>query len=427
MADIPDKQKINLLRPSFDNIIYSGIATDAMFAFIGGPLLIAYALMFGAGNITVSLLGNLEFIGVIVYILSAYLLDKGYSVKKTSVISAAVSRLFYLFLALLAFFPKNNFSLTILVLSILTATIFGSLCGGAFYPWMKGLIPQKLMGSLFGKRYRWMTTANLICYIFALVLLKLFERYAPDTIIIAYSILFFLAFFVGEYATYALTKIQDITIEKNNTAPFYKKILSSFKNKFFVILCSFLGIVNFVICFVSPFLTVFLLKQIGLEISTVIFLTLISQLAYIFSSSYWIKQINRDGCLSLLKKGTLLYILFIMLLYTCAYLNKNVVLYVLIIAHLILGSARFAVKLSTNNLPLEVIPKKDAPVYFSVINLFKGASALLAGTTAGICLTFFEQLFNNSYYAWFMFWMIGILLCSITFFFYSFIKERKIC
>ena len=81
MADIPDKQKINLLRPSFDNIIYSGIATDAMFAFIGGPLLIAYALMFGAGNITVSLLGNLEFIGVIVYIFSAYLLDKGYSVK----------------------------------------------------------------------------------------------------------------------------------------------------------------------------------------------------------------------------------------------------------------------------------------------------------------------------------------------------------
>ena len=46
-----------LLRKSLNNIFYGDIATSTMDTLATGPFLIAYALMFGAGNIAIGFLG----------------------------------------------------------------------------------------------------------------------------------------------------------------------------------------------------------------------------------------------------------------------------------------------------------------------------------------------------------------------------------
>lgn len=57
------------LRKSLNNVFYGGVATSAMDTLATGPFLIAYALLFGAGNLAIGFLGSIGFVGNLMHLL----------------------------------------------------------------------------------------------------------------------------------------------------------------------------------------------------------------------------------------------------------------------------------------------------------------------------------------------------------------------
>jgi len=414
------------LRRSLNNVVYNGVAVESLNTLACGPILTAYIMMFGGGPVAVGFLGSIEFFGWLSHLFSSYLINKGEKVKLISLRYSACSRIFYLMAALLAFVHTSHWALYALIFCFSANYLIGGVSGGAFYPWMKSLIPQKLMGRFFAERCRWMMVANMLCYGFSAAVIYLCERYLPDHIIYAYAALLAIAFFLGAYSVYTLFYVKNAEIERIPNKSFLSGIVYAVHSKILLMLCLFLSLVNFSTSFVTPFFTVFMLKKVGLTMPIVILLTVLSQLIYIISTNYWAKKINKKGSVSVLGYGSVLYILILLLFIYCMYVPFTMSLFFLAVIYALLGFARFAIKLGANNMPLLWVPRKNSHIYLSLINVARAIGSAISGIVAGVVLLKLEAV-NTAGVAWTLFWIIGISLFLITLGISKYIRKESVC
>lgn len=413
-----------LLRKSLNNVFYGGVATSAMDTLATGPFLIAYALMFGADNIAIGFLGAIGFVGNLMHLLSAYLIEQRKTPKQISILFSVISRPFYLIAALLAFWAGTPWALTLLIGCFSVTYMLGSVAGGAWLPWMKALVPANLMGRFFSHRFKWMMIAKIICYGSGAGLIWWFEKYKAENIIFAYSILLGIAFAIGIYGVYTLTQVENKQVSYQKTETFITKTIHTFKNIPFKKLLIFLGALNFAVNFVTPFMTVFMLKTLNFSTPIVVVLTIISQFTHAFSVKSWGKIADEKNCAKILQKSIPLFMVCITLFMGCLFIpNKHMVLGLLVLIHILLGISQSAITLGMNNISLLHIPSQDASIYLSVNSVFKSFMSAIASVTAGITLDLI--LWGTNYihpssditttWGWAIFFIISLILCSITF------------
>ena len=415
------------LRTSLNNVFYGGIATSAMDTLATGPFLIAYALMFGAGNIAIGFLGSIGFVGNLMHLYSAWLIEQGKTPKDISVFFSALSRPFYLIAAVLAFWAGSAWALAALIVCFSCTYMIGSVAGGAWLPWMKSLVPPKLMGRFFSHRFKWMMIAKMLCYGAGALLIYYFEKKLPDDTIYAYSILLGVAFAIGVYGVITLTRVENKEVDYQKTESFLKKTMKTFANTPFRRLLLFLGVLNFAINFVTPFLTVFMLKSLGLPMPYVIILTIVSQTIHAFTVKYWGKLADKKNCQIIIRRSTPVFMSCIALFLICDYIQSPaLVLGVLVLTHILLGVGQSALTLGMNNISLLHIPKKDASLYLSVNSVFKSFTSAAGSIIAGVILTSLEfmgnyaaKLFdlqvNGTVIGWTFFFLISLALFAVTF------------
>lgn len=416
--------KNNSLKKSLEYVLHNGIATIAMTTLSSGEIVIAYALLLGASSVDVGLMGNIGYISIFSHIFSAYLINKGLTVKKVSVLFSFISRFFYLIMASLIFFNKSYAILILLVCMVLNSLI-GGVSGGAFYPWMKALIPQKKLGTFFAKRYKYMKIASIICYIVSAGIVFIFEKYFPNNVIYAYSILFIIAFVLGIYSVYTLYNVEDVKIENSNNDNFIKKSIYILKNKSFTSLCYFLGLFYFSRSFILPFFTMFMLKKMEFSMAIVIGLTIIYNLSYVLSTKFLAKYINKKGCGNTLRIGSKFFILTICLFTISMYVDVIIGGIFIILAHVILGISQLSLELSLNNMPLLYVQEKDSPIYLSAISVFTAICSTVSGVLAGLFITKLELFNISTTNVWLIFYIIGCVLFASSIII-SKIIERKI-
>lgn len=410
----------DVLRKSLNWVYWGGIAQSATDTFATGTLITAYALLLGAGDFAIGLLGAVPFIGNLMHIFAAFLLEKGFSVKKLSIVTSAVSRPFFLVAAVLAFFPRSDWVVPTLICCLLMVYSIGNIAGGAWRPWMKNLVPNRLMGSFFSSRFKGMMIAKIVCFAFCWLILEYYRRYFPAQELHAYFYLLLLSFLISVFGVYTTTQVADVKVSTPSKMSFVQKIKMCMKKKEFVHLMTVLGCLNFVVNFVTPFLTVFLLQKLNLSMPTVVFLTLFPQVVYVIA-------IKKIGALSdskgLPRMMTILLPSYPVVLACFVFLftvKMPVVLFwtLLIAAHICLGVGQAAVALGSNNLSLLFIPKCSAVVYLAVnssVIAFCGALGSVAGGSFMTIAAKISQMFsvpNGNWYG--LFFLTFILFLPIT-------------
>ncbi len=423
----------SLLRKSLNNVFYGGVATSAMDTLATGPFLIAYALMFGAGNIAIGFLGAIGFVGNLMHLLSAYLIENGKTPKQISVLFSALSRPFYLVASILAFWAGSPWALAVLIGCFSATYMIGSVAGGAWLPWMKSLVPANLMGRFFSHRFKWMMIAKIICYGAGATLIWYVEKYHTSNTIFAYSILLGIAFIIGLYGVYTLTQVENKKVSYQKTDSFLKKTAHTFKNKPFKSLLMYLGSLNFAVNFITPFMTVFMLKILGFSTPIVVILTVISQFTHAFSVKSWGKMADKKNCQKILQKSVPLFMICVALFMLCLFIpNKTIVLSVLIGIHCLLGISQSAITLGMNNMSLLHIPEQDASIYLSVNSVFKSFMSAFASVSAGIILDGILWSMNHTcstpeeaiQWGWSIFFVLSLILCVVTF---PLLKDMRKC
>lgn len=418
------------LHKSLDYVFRGGVATSAMDSLAVGSTLTAYALLLGAGPIAIGILGAIPFIGNMIHLFASYLIEKGISAKKIALYSSFLARPFYLIAAMLCFFSTSSWAVPVLIISLLCSYLIGSMCGGAWMPWMKVLIPARLMGKFFSHRFKWMMIAKIICFIFAFCLVKIATPY-PNGELYSYAFLIFLAFLISLYGAYTFIHVDDKKIPTKPEMPFTKKITHTFKNKPFSRLLIALSVLNFSTNFITPFLTVFMLKNLNVPMSTIIALTLLQWIVYTFVVKKWGKISDRKGPEKILIASIPIFIISTLIfmglnLYP---LQGTLLLIVLVFVNILLGISTAALALGMNNTSLLYMPKDMSSVYLSVNSVFKSFAAALGSIVAGYALLGFEKLSNilsisqKTLFQWNMFYLTTIILCILSIYLLKKVKK----
>ena len=422
--------KDNHLHKSLDYVFRGGIATSAMDSLAVGNTLTAYALLLGAENLAIGFLGAIPFIGNMIHLLSSYLIEKGISAKKIALWSSFLARPFYLIAAALCFFQGASWVVPVLIISLLFSYLIGSICGGVWMPWMKELIPSRMMGRFFSHRFKWMMIAKIICFIFAFYLIKIAKPYQNGELY-SYAFLIFLAFLISIYGACTFFHIEDKKIPTKKDIPFIKKVTHTFQNKPFSRLLTALSVLNFSINFITPFLTVFMLKNLNVEMSTIIALTLLQWIVYTFIVKKWGKMSDRKGPEKILIASIPIFILC-----TLIFMGLNIysitglaLLVTLIFVNILLGISTAALSLGINNTSLLYMPKNMSSVYLSVNSVFKSFAAALGSIIAGLSLNWFSKfadilsITNKTVFQWNLFYFSTIILCIISIYLLKQIKK----
>lgn len=420
----------SVLRHSLNNVIYGGISQSAMDSFTSSTLLIGYAFLLGADNADIGILSAVPFIGNLIHIMVSYWLEKGYSVKRLSVTAAFAARPFYLLAAGLAFFAGQTWVIPALIFLLISAYGIGNIAGGAWRPWMKELVPNRIMGRFFACRFKYMMIAKIICFSAVYLILNYMRKHDPSHEIYVYSGLFVLTFFIGTYGAYTFTQVRDTPLVCQPGKPFLSKIISTFGNKLFVRLMASLGTLNFAVNFVTPFLTAFMLKRLGIPMSTVVMLTLFLNLVY----TTVIKRLGRLAD----KAGTqtVLYVsvpFFTLAVFTFVLLNiqpysSPVTIAVLGCVHILWGIGTAGIALGTNNLSLQYTPKKSSAIYLSVNSFFISLMGALGSIAGGLFITLCDKWalkLDMPTASWYIFFGVSIALCSIATIPFKYLKKSE--
>ncbi len=415
-------QKHPSLQKSLSYVVRGGVATSAMDTLAVGPTLMAYATFFGAGNLAFGILGAIPYLGNLIHLLAAWMIEKGWSVRRISYWASFLSRPFYLLAALLAFRPSMPGALTLLIFFLSATYLIGCIAGGAWLPWMKVLVPNALMGRFFSHRFKYMMLAKIICFLGASFFLQYIHNTYPDQEIYAYAVLLILAFIIGLYGAYTLLHVRDCSIPIQSDIPFFQKLRQTLKNKPFRHLLSSLSLLTFSQAFITPFITVFMLNRLNIQMSCILLLTLISQVMYMITVQTWGKMADRKGSVLILLLSIPLFI-FVLLgliwLNRASGLNDYSTYGSLFVLHALLGIATAGLTLGINNTSLLFVPDQMSAIYLSVNSTMKSLAGTLgslsAGLTLSVCTTIEKGLSIPSPQAgWTSFCCCAVALCLLA-------------
>jgi hypothetical protein len=281
---------------------------------------------------------------------------------------------------------------------------------------MHDLIPHEELGSLFSKRIALATAVSIPLSLLTGFMIDDSKTLFPSFTIAVYSLLFFFGFTAGMIGLLSLSHIPETRMtEANVKQGFLRQIFRPFKDTDFRKLIIFLGVWNFAVNLASPFFTVYLLKVLGFEMSTVIIFGVLSSLMNIAFLQLWGGVADRYSNKSVLGLcGPLFVICIFIWPFATMAAFKMLTIPLLVVIYLLVGISTAGTTLAVQNIGLKLAPDGKATSYLAansfVSSIAAGFSPVLGGvladTLAGTQITFQGLVFNN----WDIVFMLAVVV-----------------
>lgn len=168
-----------VLRRSLRAAVAEGAAAEIFTACMGGVVLTGWAIFFGAGPLTVGLLGALPLASAVLH-LPAAKLTQAYGRKRVALVAVGASRLVWLPLVLTPFVAvPDGYGLAMVVVLTGMSAVAAVIGNNAWTAWMGDLVPAPIRGRYFGNRTAILTAAGAATAVTAGVLLDTLHDARP--------------------------------------------------------------------------------------------------------------------------------------------------------------------------------------------------------------------------------------------------------
>jgi MFS family permease len=374
-------------------VIKDGIASQSMGILTGGAFLIAFAVKLGASNFVIGLLAAIGPLSQLLQLPSIFLVEKIRNRRAIVVITAAMSRICWLLIALSPFLFGPKIGLTVLFVSMMAASALGAVSGCGWNSWMRDLIPQNILGSFFSKRMRIATGVGITLSILAAVYLDLWKKLFAKYEIHGYSLLFLAGFAAGALGLYYLYKTPEKRMPTVTEKSSILKLLSKpFKDENFRKLIVFMCSWNFAVNLAAPFFMVYMLKRLELSMSFIIGLSILSQVLNFTFLKIWGKFTDLFSNKSVLAICGPLFIVSI-LAWTFTTMPEKYFLTIplLIIIHIVMGLSSAGVSLASGNISMKLAPEGKATSYLAANTIANSIAAGMAPILGGKFADFFAN------------------------------------
>ncbi len=374
-------------------VIKDGITSQSMGILTGGAFLVAFAIKLGASNFVIGLLAAIGPLSQLLQLPSIFLVEKIRNRRAIVVITAGLSRLCWLVIALSPFLFGAKIGLAVLLVSMIAASALGAISGCGWNSWMRDLIPQNILGAFFSKRMRIATGVGIALSVLAAIYLDLWKKLFAEYEVHAYSILFLAGFAAGALGLYYLYKTPEkrmpAVVEKSSIL----KLLSKpFRDENFRKLIVFMCSWNFAVNLAAPFFMVYMLKRLGLSMSFIIGLSILSQVLNFTFLRIWGKFTDSFSNKSVLAICGPLFILSI-LAWTFTTMPEKYFLTIplLIIVHIVIGLSSAGVSLASGNISMKLAPEGQATSYLAANTIVNSIAAGIAPILGGKFADFFAN------------------------------------
>jgi len=379
------------IRSALKNVIKDGVASQAMGILTGGAFLVAFAVKLGASNLVIGLLAAIGPLAQLLQLPSIFIVEKIRNRRLITVVAAALSRICWLIIALSPFIFPAKIAITILLVLLAAVSAFGAVSGCSWNSWMRDLIPENVMGSFFSKRMRVSVGVGIALSIVAALYLDFWKKQFASHELAGYSILFFIGFAFGILGVYFLAKTPEIRMPPAQEGVKIFKLLSlPFKDENFRKLIAFMCSWNFAVNLAGPFFMVYMLKRLGLSLSFIIGLSILSQVMNFAFLKIWGRYTDRFSNKSVLAISGPLFIISI-LAWTFTTMPEKYFLTIplLIIIHIVMGLSSAGVSLASGNISLKLAPKGQATAYLAANTIMNSIAAGIAPILGGKFADFF--------------------------------------
>jgi MFS family permease len=382
----------NQIQYALKNIIKDGVASQAMGILTGGAFLIAFAVKLGASNFVIGLLAAIGPLSQLLQLPSIFLVEKIRNRRMITVVAAGLSRLCWLVIALSPFIFPAKIAIAVLLILLIAVSAFGAIAGCSWNSWMRDLIPENIMGSFFSKRMRIAVGVGIALSILAAVYLDFWKSEFANHELAGYSILFFVGFAAGMIGLLFLAKTPETKmppiLEKQKML---KLLLQPFKDENFRKLIAFMCSWNFAVNLAGPFFMVYMLKRLGLSMSFIIGLSIVSQVFNFLFLKLWGRYTDRFSNKSVLAISCPLFLVSI-LAWTFTTMPEKYILTIplLIVIHILMGLSSAGVSLASGNISLKLAPKGSATAYLAANTIANSIAAGIAPILGGKFADFFS-------------------------------------
>lgn len=372
------------------------LVTEAAFsggaaALTTGVILTAFALHLGASTVMVGLLASAPFLAQLLQLPAILLVERLRTRKRIAVLSSILGRLMLAVMAATAFFHGISSLLVFLAAQFILCGL-GAIGGCAWHAWLRDLAPEERLGSVFARRTAWLTTISLLLGLAAAFALELTPAGSRDR-----SLVFAAMFAVG-----CVTGLVSARIVSGMPEPLMppaagpirlaELLRRPFADRNFSRLLGFVASWQFAINLATPFFTVFIVRQLRFDVSFVMVLSVVSQIANLLALRTWGMLSDRFANKSVLTVCAPAYLLAIAAMIGASQFDsRELVAGWLMVLNMIMGGALAGATLAATNIALKLSPKGSATAYVASNAMITAVAAGIAPILGGLLADFFAR------------------------------------
>jgi len=374
-----------------------GMASLGLFSITTSGFLAAFALALGANNLQIGILAAIPFIMQILQLPSIWLVEKFRKRKAIALLTWLPAQLLWFPIALIPLFMETpgRTAISLLLLFMAVRGLLSAISTCGWNGWVRDLIPQTILGQIFSRRLALSTIAAIIFSLGAAFFVDYWRGQASDeNAILGYTyVLLFGALSLGMASPLFMSLMPEPLMHPIPGAQpsLGGRLTAPFRNRNFRQLIQFLFSWGFASNLAIPFFAVYMLKHLGLPLSWVIALSVISQLFNIFFLRIWGRFVDRFGNKAVLSLCSSLYLLVIFgWLFTAMPERYFLTMPLLAILHIFAGIANAGVTLTVGTIGLKLSPRGEATSYLAGASLATNLGAGLGPLCGGFLADFFS-------------------------------------
>ena len=284
---------------------------------IGSGFLAAFALALGANNLQIGLLAATPPITQLLQVAAVLLIEKLRWRKAITVLTWIPAQLFWFPIAAIPFIvpiPSPQ-AIALLLGMMFVRGLLAAITNCGWNAWLCDLVPKNILGNFFARRSILSTVATVIFGLGGAFFVDHWQSLNSGTQAVqGYGyVIAFGALFMGMMSPLFMSLMPEPPMHPPaERIPLGQMLIAPLRDKNFKWLLGFFFGWNFAANLALPFFSVYMLQKIGIPISTVIALYVLSQFFSIIFLRVWGSLIDKFGTKVILSLSTSLYLLVIL-------------------------------------------------------------------------------------------------------------------
>jgi MFS family permease len=348
----------------------------------GGVVLVGFALAMGASPLTIGLLAALPAISQLAQLPTIALVERTRQRKRIAVLSVTAARVCILALAFVPYAVDVRVRLALLVVLELLISMLGAVGGCALNSWLHQFLPKEGLGTFLAQRLFWGTGLGCVGALAAGVIVDRWPFANPAG---GYSVVFAAGALAGFLSSLSLAQVPEPVMgSAGPPATMIEKMKAPFGDRNFRRLLVFTAAWNVASNVAAPFIAVYLMEQMGYKLTTVVGLSVASQLANAFTVYAWGRVSDRLSNKAILAVALPLYFACLLGLMFAAIPHPHTFTLPLLVAlHLFMGAAAGGIGLASSNVSLKLAPAGQGTAYLAAVSLTVAAAGGVAPIAGG--------------------------------------------